>query len=57
MNPQRIQKLIDEIDAIAHEESEKPVSVPGEGVQRAIDCGKLSAVQDILRAIAKVTSD
>lgn len=53
MSPTRIQKIIQEIDAIAREESLKPVLKEGQGVQRAIDIGKLAAVQDILRAIAK----
>lgn len=52
MNPARIQKLIEEIDALASEESDKPVNIPGEGYQRAVDLGKLAAVQDILRAVA-----
>lgn len=53
MNPTCIKKLIKEIDAIAEEESAKPVRARGQGVQRAVDIGKLAAVQDILRAIAK----
>lgn len=53
MNPAKLQKIIEELDAIAREESLKPVLKEGQGVQRAIDCGKIAAVQDILRAIAK----
>jgi hypothetical protein len=35
------------------EESDKPVQARGQGVHRAVDIGRLAAVQDILRAIAK----
>jgi len=54
MSPERIRKLIEEIDSIVEEEGNKPVLVDGQGIQRAIDTGKLAAVQDVLRAVGRI---